>query len=104
MGLAFSLTGKPHPYRARFFIWMARRGEWMRLKVNGEIMETGAGTVQALLDELKVGRERVAVEVNLAIIKKKDYAFHSLKEGDEVEIVTLIGGGGQKSCPKNFSL
>jgi len=65
----------------------------MKLRVNGERLETGAGTVEALLGELNIRREGVAVEVNLAIVKKKDYPGFALKEGDEVEIVNLVGGG-----------
>jgi len=65
----------------------------MKIKVNGDVTETKAGTVEALLSELNLRREGVAVEVNLAIVKKKDYAGFALKEGDEVEIVNLVGGG-----------
>ncbi len=66
----------------------------MRLKINGE--DTGnlkAKTVKELLDELKIETGRVAVEVNLTIIKKSDYDNFRLKDGDVVEIVNFVGGG-----------
>lgn len=66
----------------------------MRLTVNGDSIEvTDVNTVQGLLDHLKVQQGRVAVEVNLAIVKKADYAAFGLKDGDAVEIVNFVGGG-----------
>ncbi len=50
-------------------------------------------TIESLLNELGIIPERVAVEVNLSVIKKKDYKDHFLKDGDRVEIVNFVGGG-----------
>lgn len=65
----------------------------MRLKVNGNIIETEATTVSALLEELRLIPDRVAVEVNLKIIKKAEYKVFPLRDGDNVEIVNFVGGG-----------
>ncbi len=66
----------------------------MRLRINGEIVENlRAANVAELLEELKVQPGRVAVEVNLAIVKKADYNGFNLKDGDTVEIVNFVGGG-----------
>jgi len=66
----------------------------MRLIVNGETYETmKADTIQGLLDELGISSIKVAVEVNLNIIKKADYSNYNLKEGDRIEIVNFVGGG-----------
>ncbi|MDA8169091.1 MAG: sulfur carrier protein ThiS [Nitrospiraceae bacterium] len=65
----------------------------IRLRVNGEAVESGAASVQGLLAELGIESGRVAVEVNMEIVKKKDYAGFLLKEGDVVEIVNFVGGG-----------
>jgi thiamine biosynthesis protein ThiS len=66
----------------------------MRLTVNGEILEkTNARTVMELLNELRIRPGQVAVEVNLAIIKKADYSTFGLNDGDKVEIVNFVGGG-----------
>ncbi len=66
----------------------------MRLIVNGEPYETlKADTIQSLLDELGVSSVKVAVEVNLNIIKKVDYSNYKLKDGDRIEIVNFVGGG-----------
>ncbi len=67
---------------------------FMRLKINGEIVDgVRAATVSELLDELKVQSGRVAVEVNLMIVKKADYDSAALQDGDSVEIVNFVGGG-----------
>jgi len=66
----------------------------MKLTLNGEIKQIEKGiTVSGLLESLQVEPARVAVEVNLKIIKKADYLSHKLNEGDSVEIVSFVGGG-----------
>jgi len=66
----------------------------MRLTINGEVMDTiRAATVQELLDELKITPGRVAVEVNLNVVRKAEYETYRLRDGDAVEIVNFVGGG-----------
>lgn len=65
----------------------------MKIVVNGEQVGSNANTVQELLHELKIVQGHVAVEVNLAIIKKSDYDSCRLKDGDRIEIVNFVGGG-----------
>ncbi len=65
----------------------------MKLRVNGNIIETGANTVFGLLEELNIKPERVAVEVNMKVLKKTEYRDFTLSEGDSVEIVNFVGGG-----------
>jgi len=66
----------------------------MRLIINGETKDNiKAGTVSGLLEELGITAGRVAVEVNLSIVKKADYAAFRLNDGDTVEIVNFVGGG-----------
>ena len=65
----------------------------MKLTINGECAESYAKTVKELLEELKILPVRVAVEVNLTIVKRNDYPSYVLREGDMVEIVNLVGGG-----------
>lgn len=66
----------------------------MELSINGEKRSfPGPLTVQQLLVELEQGMERVAVEVNRAVVPRAQHPNHALKDGDEVEIVTFVGGG-----------
>jgi sulfur carrier protein len=66
----------------------------MQITVNGEIREVEDGATAAdLLDQLGLGDQRVAMEVNLEIVPRSEYPAHRLAPGDRVEIVRAIGGG-----------
>lgn len=65
----------------------------IELAVNGEAKKTRAQTVEALLQELGLAGQAVAVEVNQAVVPKKQHGQAALSEGDKVELVTLVGGG-----------
>ena len=66
----------------------------MNILVNGAPREVPEGTtVAALLTELEMTARHVAVEVNLELVPRARHAEHALREGDRLEIVTLVGGG-----------
>ena len=66
----------------------------MRLRLNGEDRELPAPlTVARLLETLKIASGPVAVEVNREVIRKAQHANCILNDGDQVEIVTFVGGG-----------
>ncbi len=66
----------------------------MQVRLNGELREIPDGiTVQALLAHLGVKAQRVAVEVNEAVVTKDRYAQQAIGPGDSVEIVAFVGGG-----------
>lgn len=66
----------------------------MDIVVNGETRTVREGTtVRSLLAELSLPESRVAVERNLAILRKAEFAGTVLGDGDRVEIVTFVGGG-----------
>ncbi len=65
----------------------------MKIKVNGEEREVAEGaTILALLDGARLKPQTVAVEVNRRLVRTEKYD-QPLKAGDEVEIVTFVGGG-----------
>ena len=68
--------------------------EAIQIQVNGEPRgwRTG-GTVADLLSDLAITTERVAVELNLEILDRKDFGQRSLRDGDRIEILGFIGGG-----------
>jgi sulfur carrier protein len=67
---------------------------YMKISVNGDSADIrDNSTVAELLEDLQIGRDRVAVEVGLEIVPKARYATHTLLEGDRVEIVQFVGGG-----------
>ncbi|MDH3237764.1 MAG: sulfur carrier protein ThiS [Deltaproteobacteria bacterium] len=66
----------------------------MEILVNGETRQVDAGTtVLSLLRALSLPETRVAVERNLALVRKTEFAGTVLGEGDRIEIVTFVGGG-----------
>ena len=67
----------------------------MTLTVNGEQIELPGErlTVQALVAERGYAGAACAVEVNRALVPHRDRDARELREGDVVEIVTLVGGG-----------
>jgi sulfur carrier protein len=66
------------------------------IQVNGESRGVGDGqTVAALLHELDIQADRVAVELNLEILDRNDFETRGLREGDRLEILSFIGGGGE---------
>jgi len=68
----------------------------MRITLNGELREVTAGhTVASLLSDLGVQAERVAVEVNRLIVDRGTFAGTAIHEGDQVEVIGFIGGGGE---------
>ena len=50
-------------------------------------------TVSDLIELMKVGNKRFAVEINDEIIPRGDHATHTLSDNDKIEIVHAIGGG-----------
>ncbi len=66
----------------------------MRIKLNGDPYDlAGPVTVSELLARLGIDGRRVAVELNLVILKRAVFDQATIKEGDEVEIVNFVGGG-----------
>lgn len=62
--------------------------------VNGESLRFPDGaSVAGLLERLEVANPRVAVERNREIVPRAAYASTRLLEGDELEVVELVGGG-----------
>ena len=50
-------------------------------------------TVSALLQQLNLPSQRVAVEHNRRVVPRGEHPTVRLNHGDHVEIVTFVGGG-----------
>jgi|TARA_B110000438_G_C15770666_1_gene631749 sulfur carrier protein len=65
-----------------------------KIQLNGETHEIDKGTnLNELLNELKIKKNKVAVEINGVIVEKSKYSNSILNKDDKVEIVNFIGGG-----------
>lgn len=66
----------------------------MILHINGEPREFPDGlNVAALVAQLGMKADRVAVELNLEIVPRSSWDATVLKNGDKLEIVHFVGGG-----------
>ncbi len=66
---------------------------FMRLVINGEERNLTAANLEALIEELGMKGDRVAVEVNREIVPREKWSATALKDGDRLEIVHFVGGG-----------
>ncbi len=66
----------------------------MQITLNGKSRDVAdTTTVKGLLDELGLHAMRVAVQVNMDIIKREQYESAVLQAGDKVEVLTFMAGG-----------
>ncbi|HTP06133.1 MAG TPA: sulfur carrier protein ThiS [Nitrospirota bacterium] len=66
----------------------------MMITLNGERKTVPDGiTVLGLLELLTVQQERVAVELNLEIVKKDKFGTTAIKDDDNLEVVSFMQGG-----------
>ncbi|MGB0468340.1 MAG: sulfur carrier protein ThiS [Pontibacterium sp.] len=66
----------------------------IRLIVNGETMQLSSpNNLKQLLEHLRLGEKRIAVELNREIIPRSQHENTRIREGDRIEIVRAIGGG-----------
>ncbi len=66
----------------------------MVITLNGEPFELQQPvTLADLLATLEIDSRRVAIEHNLAIVKRQAFSTVVVGSGDRVEIVNFVGGG-----------
>ena len=69
----------------------------MKIKLNGEFKTIGHSDEQFFLEGvityLDYQPQLIVVEVNGVIINPKDWSKTKIKNGDCLEVVTIVGGG-----------
>jgi thiamine biosynthesis protein ThiS len=66
----------------------------MEVTINGEQRHVEPGiTILGLLRDLEITPDRVAVELDRAIVKKNLWDTTELRDGAKLEIVHFVGGG-----------
>ena len=69
----------------------------MKLKINGEIKTIqnpkADFLLEGLLEHLGYKPQLVVVELNGVIVNPKDWISTKIKNGDCLEVVTIVGGG-----------
>ncbi len=65
----------------------------MQVTVNGQPRELADGTtLRALVEQFNLKPEKVAIEWNRRLARSEKYD-QPINAGDEIEIVTFVGGG-----------
>ena len=66
----------------------------MTLHVNGEARDFPSPlSLSALIDQMGMKQDRVAIELNREIVPRDQWAATNLSHGDRLEIVHFVGGG-----------
>jgi sulfur carrier protein len=65
----------------------------MRVTVNGEQREIASARVDALLSELEYEGTHFAIALNYDVLPRSRWAQTTIKNGDEIEIITPRQGG-----------
>ncbi len=67
----------------------------MNLTINGERQVFSAETLGALIEQLGMKADRVAIELNREIVPREQWPQTALHDGDRLEIVHFVGGGSR---------
>jgi thiamine biosynthesis protein ThiS len=66
----------------------------MKVFINGETKEIAKQVnLLGLLKEFSLPSERIAIELNKEVVRKKDWKNIEIKDADKIEIVHFVGGG-----------
>jgi sulfur carrier protein len=66
----------------------------MKITVNGEIKELeGEVNLDRLLELFSLPSQRIAVELNREVVRRKDWGDILIRDADRIEIVHFVGGG-----------
>jgi thiamine biosynthesis protein ThiS len=68
----------------------------VKLTINGEEKSFADGlSLVALVEKLGMKPDRVAIELNREIVARDRWPSTMLQDGDRLEIVHFVGGGGK---------
>jgi thiamine biosynthesis protein ThiS len=71
-----------------------RKESTLTVSINGVARDIATPvSLNQLLTQLQLESQHVAIEVNLQLIPRSQHDEFQVNEGDQVEIVTLAGGG-----------
>ena len=69
----------------------------MQVQINGEAREVADELkLSELVSELALAPERVAIELNQKVVRRNHWPETLLADGDRLEIVHFVGGGGMQ--------
>ena len=66
----------------------------MNVILNGEVRELPENSsLQQLLEHFSLPSQRIAIELNKTVVRRKDWPDVRVSEDDRVEVIHFVGGG-----------
>ncbi|HBR57188.1 MAG TPA: thiamine biosynthesis protein ThiS [Blastocatellia bacterium] len=66
----------------------------MEIILNGEKREVPANIdLNSLLEHFGLPKQRIAVELNYGVIRRRDWASTPINQSDRIEVIHFVGGG-----------
>ncbi len=65
----------------------------MEIKLNGEKIQSQSQTLMALVIEKEFTLDALIAEVNFEVVRQENWEDVSLKDGDNIELLSFVGGG-----------
>ncbi len=68
--------------------------EMMEILINGEKKQLSQTlSLSELLTHFSLPAERIAIELNREVVRRKDWGNIKVAEGDKLEVIHFVGGG-----------
>ena len=66
----------------------------MEITINGETKQIAQEiNLTELLKHFSLPEERIAIELNKTVVRKKDWEAIKINDADRIEIIHFVGGG-----------
>lgn len=66
----------------------------MKIIINGKTRQiTKEISIVELLENFSLPKERVAIELNKQVVRKKDWEKIRIADADQIEVIHFVGGG-----------
>ncbi len=65
----------------------------MQINLNGENVESKCPTLMEFIVEQGFNLNALIAEVNFEVVKQESWKDINLKEGDNIELLSFVGGG-----------
>lgn len=66
----------------------------MKVSLNGETREIPSElNLEQLLEHFSLPSQRVAVELNKTVVRRRDWKATKINDADRIEVIHFVGGG-----------
>ncbi|MEJ7699358.1 MAG: sulfur carrier protein ThiS [Pyrinomonadaceae bacterium] len=66
----------------------------MKIIINGKTKEIpNEVNIIELLESFSLPKERIAIELNKQVVRKKDWENIKITDADQIEVIHFVGGG-----------